>query len=156
MRRGFSLIELLIALAILATLAGAVLPMAQTVAQRQREQALSQALGAIRQALDDYKRAGDEGRIARAAGASGYPPSLDVLVTGIPDLRDPQRRRRLVFLRRLPRDPMFPDGSTPAEATWGKRSYDSDDSDPREGADVFDVYSLSRRNGLNGVPYARW
>jgi general secretion pathway protein G len=132
-----------------------VVPVAQVVSQRGREQELTRALIEIRRSLDDYKRAADEGRVARPAGSSGYPPSLDVLVTGLPDLRDP-KRSRIHFLRRVPRDPMHTEARVPAASTWGKRSYDSDASEPREGADVYDVYSMSSGRGLNGLPYGQW
>jgi general secretion pathway protein G len=153
--RGFTLIELLIALAILGALAAVVVPVAQTVQQRQREHALVRALSEIRQALDAYKRAADEGRVARPAGTSGYPPSLDVLVSGVTDLRDP-KHPKIFFLRRIPADPMQPDGAARPAASWGQRSYDSEAHDPRPGADVYDVYSLSTQAGLNGVPYWKW
>ena len=150
-QRGFSLLELLITLAIMGVLAGLVTPVAQIVIQRGREQELLRALTEIRRGLDAYKRASDDGRIAKSVGASGYPPSLDALVAGTTDLRDP-RHAKLRFLRRIPRDPMLADMG----AGWGKRSYDSDAEQPREGADVFDVYSLSNKVGLNGVPHWKW
>ncbi len=153
--RGFSLIELLITLAIIGTLGAVVTPVAQVVIQREREQVLTRSLLEIRRALDAYKRASDEGRIAKAAGASGYPPNLDVLVEGVTDLRDP-KRSKLYFLRRIPSDPMQSDTGAAAQASWGKRSYDSPSDQPREGADVFDVYSRSSKTGLNGVPYGLW
>jgi prepilin-type N-terminal cleavage/methylation domain-containing protein len=153
--RGFTLIELLIALAIIAMLATMVRPAAQIVVQRERERELQRSLLQIRQALDAYKRAVDDGRIARPAGGSGYPPSLEALVTGTRDLKD-QRGLRLVFLRRVPRDPMLAYEGFPDSVNWGLRSYDSDADQPREGSDVYDVYSRSSKLGLNGRPYSKW
>ena len=140
-RAGFTLIELMTTLAILALLAAITAPLAQIQAQRAKEQALRQALQEIRHALDAYKRACDEGRVRRGAGASGYPADLSLLVVGVEDERDPQRRK-IYFLRRIPRDP-FADPSLSDEHSWSTRSYASEPDDPQEGDDVYDIHSRS-------------
>lgn len=154
-RNGFTFVELLVTLAIIAVLASIIYPMAELNRQRERERDLRQALREIRAALDAYKQAGDEGRILRRAGESGYPRSLEDLVLGVEDAKDPARGK-LYFLRRIPRDPMFADATTPAHLTWGRRSYASAPDKPAEGADVFDVFSKSTNAGFNGVPYREW
>ena len=152
---GFTLIELMMTLAILALLASIALPLAEVAVQRQKEQELRQALREIRSAIDAYKKAGDEGRIQRAMSSAGYPPTLETLVHGVQDARDPLGRK-IFFLRRLPSDPMFAEASENPAGTWGKRAYASEADDPQEGEDVFDVFSLSDEVGLNNVPYRKW
>jgi len=154
-RHGFTLIELLVTLAILGLLGTLVLPVAEVTLQRRDEQELRRALREIRGGLDAYKKAADEGRVTKAADASGYPARLDLLVEGVPDLRS-TRQAKIYFLRRLPRDPFTADPDLSDAATWGKRSYASEPDQPAEGDDVYDVYTRSERVGLNGIPYNKW
>lgn len=151
---GFTLIELVITVAIVAILASAAVPLTQLAVQRGKEQELRSALRQIREAIDVYKQAADEGRIEKEADASGYPPALADLVNGVEDIKKPDKPK-IYFLRRLPRDPFAAD-DVKAEDTWGLRAYASPPDDPKEGDDVFDVYSLAEGEGLNGVPYRKW
>ena len=154
--RGFTLIELVVTVAILGILATGALPLVQLAAQRSKEGELRVALRQIRNAIDAYKAAteGTAKKIEKAADASGYPPNLEILAKGVRDVSDP-KGRLIFFLRRVPRDP-FADSSLPAEKTWGLRSYASPPDAPQPGDDVFDIYSLATGVGLNGVPYREW
>ena len=146
--KGFTLIELMVTLTILALLASVALPLAELGVQRSKESELRQTLRQIRGAIDAYKRAADDGRIERSADASGYPPSLAALAEGVEDKKKTDGSK-LYFLRRVPRDPM-------SGEEWGLRSYASPADSPQPGKDVFDVYSRSEETGLNGVPYRQW
>jgi general secretion pathway protein G len=152
--RGFTLVELVVTVTIIAILASVALPFAELAVQRAKEQDLRSALREIRGAIDTYKQAADQGRIKKSLEQTGYPPDLNVLVQGVEDQKDP-KKARIFFLRRLPRDPFADPQLTPAES-WGKRSYESPPDAPKEGTDVFDVYPLSSGVGLNGVPYKDW
>jgi general secretion pathway protein G len=154
--RGFTIIELVVTIAIIALLATAVIPNAQLVYQREREAELRAALRTIRDAIDAYKNAVDTGHIKKELDKSGYPADLQTLVDGVDDARSPKEGVKIYFLRRVPRDPFWPDPAAAAADTWGLRSYASSVDDPQPGDDVFDVYSRSSRTGLNGVPYHDW
>ncbi len=151
---GFTLIELIVTVVILSVLAAAALPMLQTSVKRQKEARLRESLHDIREALDAYKLAYDKGLIVNKVGLSGYPPNLQVLVDGIQDSKDPNKKL-IRFLRKIPQDPFYsPDYED--DPQWGLRSYESEAKDPREGADVYDVYSLSPMIGTNNQPYSQW
>jgi general secretion pathway protein G len=152
---GFTLIELVITVAIVSVLASVALPLNELVLQRSKEQDLRRALRDIRAGIDAYKQASDEGRILKRVGESGFPKRLEDLAEGIEDLRSP-KKERMYFLRRLPRDPFSADALQAAAETWGKRAYSSPPDDPREGEDVFDVYTLAQGKGINGRPYKEW
>ena len=152
--RGFTLIELSIALVVLAVLVTMAAPTLKLQAQRQKETELRGALRDIRGAIDAYKRAVQDGRIKLPADASGYPASLEALVEGAPDASRADGAR-IHFLRRVPRDPM--NAATEAsEPVWGLRSYASPADAPSAGVDVYDVYSRSEGTGLNGLAYRQW
>jgi general secretion pathway protein G len=167
--RGFTYIEMLVALALVGLIAAVVAPTVKKARQRADEQALRVALREIRSAIDAYKKAADEGRVAKKVGDSGYPPRLVDLVAGVPDASKPNAPR-IYFMRRLPPDPLFrpalvaglgdaedlPGRRLPPERTWGLRSYASPPAAPAPGADVFDVYSLNPGVALDGSRYRDW
>jgi general secretion pathway protein G len=154
-QRGFTFVEMVVTLAIMGVLASVAIPLVQLDAQRRRETELRSALIDIRSALDAFKRASDQGRIALRPGDSGYPRSLDELWEGVTDQRSPTAQK-IYFLRSLPRDPMNSDPALAAAHTWSLRSYASPPDAPAEGADVFDIRSRSSQLGLNGIAYSDW
>lgn len=152
---GFTLVEMVITVAIVGLLATSAFPLAELGVRRAKEQDLRIALRTIRDGLDAYKKAADAGRIETKLGDSGYPPTLDDLVIGVVDVKSPDGVK-IYFLRCIPRDPFYPDTSASAVETWALRAYASDPDDPQPGEDVFDIHSTSIRDGLNGVPYRTW
>jgi general secretion pathway protein G len=153
--RGFTLIEMVVTVAIVGILATGAFPLAELAVKRSKEQDLRLALREIRDGLDKYKRAADAGRIELEVGDSGYPPSLAELVEGTVDTKDPEGRM-MYFLRRVPRDPFYPDTSVDPADTWALRSYESGPQDPQPGEDVFDIHSNSTGVALDGTAYNTW
>lgn len=151
--RGFTMVELLVVMAVLGILATAAMPLAELTARRNKERELKQAIWEIRRAIDAYKLASDTGRVVREPGSSGYPRSLGILAVGVPDLA--RGGQKMYWLRRVPKDPFAP-AEASAEQSWGLRSYASAPDKPQPGADVFDVYSQSDETGMNGIPYRQW
>jgi len=144
-QRGFTLIELVVATAILAILVGMAVPMAKNAVNRERERELRYDLWMIRDAIDRYKAAADMGGFQTKVGSENYPPDLDTLVTGV-DVAG----KKLKFLRKLPADPM-------TKEEWGLRSMQDDkDSNSWGGQNVFDVYTKSDQTALDGTKYKDW
>jgi len=147
---GFTLIELIVASAILAILSLAALPLARVQLRRAQEKELRIALREIRTAIDKYKDSSDKGFIQKELDSEGYPKDLDVLVEGVPMVNTPDNKK-LRFLRRIPRDPLT--NST----DWGKRSIqDEPDSTSWGGKNVFDVYTTAQGAALDGTNYSEW
>jgi len=177
---GFTLIELVVTLALVGVMAMVAVPLYEVTAIRVKESELRTALRQIRTALDAYKDAADAGKIQKDPSDSGYPPSLKVLVDGVDAVQSTQNGNlnaptgltlsasmtsatsdasgpsRLMFLRQVPRDPFTPDPLVPAEEQWDTRSYGSPPSDPQPGKDVYDVMSKSTTVGTNGIAYKDW
>ena len=144
--RGFTLIELIVAITILLILTGMAVPLARVSIKRERERDLRRDLWMMRDAVDRYKDAADRGAFQTKVGSEGYPPDLDTLVNGV-DVGG----KKLKFLRRIPIDPMT--GNT----DWGLRSMQDDpDSDSWDGNNVFDVYTKSEGTALDGTKYKDW
>ncbi|OGA99936.1 MAG: general secretion pathway protein GspG [Burkholderiales bacterium RIFCSPHIGHO2_12_FULL_69_20] len=158
-RRGFTLIEMLVVLGIVAILATAALPLHELTLRRTQEQALREGLRSIRLALDAHREAVLAKRIAPGPGGSPWPASLQVLVQGVPLIDDQGQAAdhgpRLYLLRRLPRDP-FADPTLDAADSWGQRASDSPPEAPSAGADVFDVRSRADHTALDGSRYRDW
>ncbi|VAV82287.1 Predicted secretion system W protein GspG-like [hydrothermal vent metagenome] len=154
--KGLTLIELLITISIIAILAASIVPVSRLSVKRGNEVELKRNLRVIRVALDNYKKAWDEGKIKKSVGESGYPATLQVLVEGVDDVSSVEGGRKLKFLRRIPRDPMNRDEFLGDSEVWGLRSYKSDADSPAEGDDVFDIYSKSEEVAINGTQYNKW
>lgn len=144
--RGLTLVELIVAVILLAILMGAAVPVARVRIKREREAELRRDLWEMRDAIDRYKDAADRGAFQIKLDSNGYPPDLDTLVKGV-DVQG----KTLRFLRRIPTDPMT------NNTDWGLRSMQDDpDSTSWGGQNVFDVYTKSNATALDGSKYSDW
>ena len=144
--RGFTLIELIVATAILVILTSLAIPLARVSIKRDKEHQLRRDLWDLRDAIDRYKDAADTGKFQTKVGSENYPPDLDTLVKGV-DVGG----KKLKFLRKIPIDPMT------NTTEWGMRSMQDDpDSDSWGEQNVFDVYTKSQDTGLDGTKYKDW
>jgi general secretion pathway protein G len=153
---GFSIVELVVSVAILGILAAVAMPVIQTSVTREKEYQLQIALRDIRNAIDAYKQA-SVSQLITADSTSGYPHSLADLAAGVPTNANPPQQ--IYFLRSVPRDPFFPDETTSAIDTWNVRTFTMNPgtfTSSSQATDVFDVSSMSTQAGLNGVPYNEW
>ena len=145
-QRGFTLIELVVATAILVILSAMAVPLFRISVQREREHDLRYDLWMLRDAIDRYKDAADRGAFQVKVGSEQYPPDLDTLVTGV-DVGG----KKLRFLRKIPIDPMT------GKAEWGMRSVQDDPaSESWGGQNVFDVYTKSEGTALDDSKYKDW
>lgn len=155
-KRGLTLIELVVSIAILSILASVALPLSKVSVKRAKELELRQNLRVLRNAVDQFKKDWDEiykntSIKTEIASDYGYPKSLEILIEGIKDPKDPTGKKMRKYLRRIPVDPMT------RSTEWGLRCYaDEPDSDSWCGDDVFDVYSKSETRGLDETEYNTW
>jgi general secretion pathway protein G len=155
--KGFTLVELIVAVAILSILAWSTLPLTKIAVQREHEVELRRNLRLIREAIDAYKKLSDEKKIEVKEDTEGYPPTLEILVKGVevqgqePAGGKSKGKKTVKFLRRIPRDPMTD------SFDWGLRSYQDDrDSDKWGEENVYDVYTKSQAKALDGTRYKDW
>jgi general secretion pathway protein G len=148
---------MVVTLTILSVLAWSALPLTRIAIQREKEVELRRDLRLMRDAIDAYKKLADEKKIEVKEDTEGYPPTLDVLVTGVEIKSQEQpggktKGKKIVkFLRRIPRDPMTD------SLEWGLRSYQDDRDADRWGEEnVYDVYSKSQAKALDGTLYRDW
>ncbi|HWW17866.1 MAG TPA: type II secretion system protein [Candidatus Saccharimonadales bacterium] len=147
--KGMTLLELILACAILMILSSAALPIARFTLVHKKEELLRYNLRQMKDAIDRYKDLADSNKIRVEVGSEGYPPDLDTLVKGVKLGAGDDKKVR--FLRRVPIDPMT------GQADWGLRCV-SDDPDSTSwcGKNVFDVYSKSQATASDGTRYANW
>ncbi|MFQ6070331.1 MAG: Tfp pilus assembly protein FimT/FimU [Candidatus Aminicenantales bacterium] len=151
-KKGFTLVEMLVTLAILAVLAAAIMPLAKVAIKREKEIELRRNLRLLREAIDAYKKFADENKIEVEEETYGYPPDLETLVKGVELKGEGEEGKKIVkFLRRIPKDPMT------NSYDWGLRSYQDDpDSETWGGENVYDVYTKSRGTALDNSKYRDW
>ena len=124
---GFTLIELMVVMTIIVTLATIGMVQYRQRVQFARESVLKDDLFKMRDAIDQYY-----------ADKNQYPPALDDLVSN-------------GYLRALPKDPM-----TNSTSSWQAIPAEPDPSNPSQAVGISDVKSGSDQTGLDGTHSADW
>ncbi len=144
--QGLTLVELIVSVSIVAILAAGILPVARFQVKRAKERELRRDLQMMRNAIDQYKEAGDKGGFIVKKDTFGYPDDLDQLTTSVDVAGE-----KVKFLREIPTDPMT------GNKDWGMRSMQDDaQSTGWGGENVWNVYSKSTGTALNGTKYSDW
>lgn len=125
-RKGYTLLELMIVVAIVGILVTLAIPMFQQSAMKAKEAALKQNLFTMRAVIDQFY-----------ADRGDYPESLESLVEE-------------KYLRAIPVDPF-----TKSATTWNEIYEEQEEGDDSP-AGVYDVKSGSDGLALNGTPYKEW
>jgi len=125
-RFGFTLIELMIVMAIIITLMGVAVPFYQKSITRAKETVLKNNLFAMRSAIDEY-----------SYDKQKAPQSLQDLVTD-------------GYLRAVPRDPIA--GNTDWQVIMEDASQAVSSTEPG----IFDVRSNSSARSMEGTQYSEW
>lgn len=148
-RRGLTLIELLVSIAVLGVLAGVAMPLVQVTVTRTRELELRRALRKVREGIDQFKAEYDKARTNARDARADFKKRVSVDRTGYPLILEEMVEAKI--LRRIPRDPMNPDGK------WVTRSFsDNPDSSLSDAKDVYDIRSASKMVALDGTTYDTW
>ena len=155
-QRGLTLVELLVVIAIVSILAAAVMPLSRMTVKRVKETELRSALRTIRNAVDAFNRDCITKKLApENCSKDNYPETLETLTEPLKLAGSVDKTRK--YLRRIPRDPMTPLDSPEKTNNWGMRSFsDPPDSSQWGGENVYDVYSKSEKEGLDGSKYNTW
>lgn len=159
-RKGFTLIEVLVVIAIVSILASAAMPLSRMTVKRAKEIELRNNLRTLRTAIDAFKKDCDGKKLSAVEGyckpdQDDYPESLEQLTEPL-KLAGPADKT-IKYLRRIPRDPMTQVESSGTANNWGLRSYsDEPDSNQWGGGNVYDVYSKSEAVALDGTKYSTW
>src|ERR1700738_4311120 len=113
--QGMTLLELILACAILMILSSAALPIARYSIVHKKEELLHYELRQMKDAIDRYKDLADSNKIRVEVGSEGYPPDLEAVGKGV-KLGTAGDDKKIRFLRRIPVDPMT------GQADWGLRA----------------------------------
>jgi general secretion pathway protein G len=126
-RAGFTIMELMVAMAIVLVVISVAVPLYQKSVIRARESVLRQNLFSLRTVIDEY-----------TYDKQKAPQQLEDLV-------------REGYLRQMPLDPIAGNNNS-----WKVIMEDASASASQSEPGIFDVRSSSEKSSLEGTPYSEW